>query len=190
MSHPATSRYRTLPLSPVAPCDSKSQLSAPKNRFLRSLLGGRADGSGFSKPDINAPFGMRRLAPPPTPHLARNVEIAIISKPTPGACPHGFADSRIDDVGEFVRIVGDTATRQQRSVKHRPSRRNQTRGNRDTKNRRTKQPDAVKKPLWRNAGKAMQRILHHKSREQKNQNCPIRRCSLWYNTRRKKGTPS
>ena len=37
----------------------------------------------FPKPDISAPFGMRRLAPPPTPHLAKNVEIAIILKPTP-----------------------------------------------------------------------------------------------------------
>ena len=45
---------------------------------------------GFSKPDISAPFGMRRrgLAPPPTPYLARSVENVIISEPTPGACPH------------------------------------------------------------------------------------------------------
>ena len=112
-SHLATSRYRTLPLSPVAPCDSKSQLSAPKNRFLRSLLGGRADGSGFSKPDINAPFGMRRLAPPPTPHLARNVEIAIISKPTPGACPPRFcrlADRRCRRVRTNRRRHRNAAT--------------------------------------------------------------------------------
>ena len=30
MSHPATSRYRTLPLPPVAQCDSKSPLLTPK----------------------------------------------------------------------------------------------------------------------------------------------------------------
>jgi hypothetical protein len=38
-------------------------------------------GGGFSKPDISAPSGMRRLAPPPTPYLARTVENVIISKP-------------------------------------------------------------------------------------------------------------
>ena len=40
---------------------------------------------GFSKPDISATFGMRRLLPPPTPYPARTVENVIISPPALGA---------------------------------------------------------------------------------------------------------
>ena len=46
------------------------------------------NGGGFSNPDISAPFGRRRLAPPPTPCLARTVENVIISPPALGALSH------------------------------------------------------------------------------------------------------
>ena len=60
MSHPATPRYRTLPLSPVTPCDSKSPILLPKIALPAPFPVVAADGGGFSKPDISDPFGMRR----------------------------------------------------------------------------------------------------------------------------------
>ena len=60
MLYPATSRYRTLSLSPVTPCDSKSPLLTPEIALLALFPAVGADGGGFSKPDITDPFGMRR----------------------------------------------------------------------------------------------------------------------------------
>ena len=45
---------------------------------------------GFSTPDISALFGMRRLAPPPTPCLAEDVENVIILKSTPEVTLQGL----------------------------------------------------------------------------------------------------
>ena len=42
------------------------------------------DGGGFSNPDIPDPFGMWRLAPPPTPYLTKGAENVIISESAPG----------------------------------------------------------------------------------------------------------
>ena len=60
MFHLATSRYRTLSLSPVAPCDSKSPILLHKIALPAPFPAVGADGSGFSNPDISDPFGMRR----------------------------------------------------------------------------------------------------------------------------------
>ena len=59
MLHLATSRYRTLSLSPVTPCNSKSPLFAPKIALPAPFPVVAANGDGFSKPDISAPFGIR-----------------------------------------------------------------------------------------------------------------------------------